>query len=167
MMTLGNWNGPARNRPRRLFVLLRFLSNQPLAILSRSCSQISSTDETQRQNFFLSVRTPSFKDLEASSKDQGLLGNRMASNIKVHQRKRSTRSKGYRCAAAQPKNQQKIHPFVHLIHTCLYTNMIHPYSTDLCGFYYVSIFNDFPCICCHMWSQEFPKSKYIKVELDP
>ena len=45
--------------------------------------------------------------------------------------------------------------------------MIHPYSTDLCGFYYVSIFNDFPCICCHMWSWEFPKSKYIKVELDP
>ena len=45
--------------------------------------------------------------------------------------------------------------------------MIRPYSTDLCGFYYVSIFNDFPCICCHMWSWEFPKSKYIKVELDP
>ena len=45
--------------------------------------------------------------------------------------------------------------------------MIHPYSTDLCGFYYVSIFNDFPCICCHMWSWEFPKSKYIKVKLDP
>ena len=63
------WVGPARNRPRRLFVLLRFLSNQPLAILSRSCSQISSADETQGQDFSLSVCTPSFKDLEASSKD--------------------------------------------------------------------------------------------------
>ena len=49
--------GPARNRPRRLFVLLRFLSNQPLAILSRSCSQISSTDErnSESRDFFLSL----------------------------------------------------------------------------------------------------------------
>ena len=51
------WVGPARNRPRRLFVFLRFLSNQPLAILSRSCSQISSTDErnSESRDFFLSL----------------------------------------------------------------------------------------------------------------
>ena len=42
--------------------------------------------------------------------------------------------------------------------------MIQPYSTDLCGFCYVSFFNDFLCICCHMCSWESKQIHKSKIE---